>query len=242
MPFKQSGCLVENNNSRAHNRDRGRSPSPITSLPSLTPSPQTAQVTRDRGLPGASISLNSTLTTCFKQLIVRCFRVGTKLSLAFVLDLRIAFVCQARELSRATIRTARLFQCSGTLPLPCRNQRTSNCAFPSRTPVTALIASVMQRSISTQTISFLRSAPRGSSMPIERQPSSAMRGRAVAPHMCPCKRSHSFSRVSIDSIANPLGTTLTQCFVRTNTRAGSCRAGNFINESVQKVWESIRLR
>ena len=55
-----------------------------------------------------------------------------------------------------------------------------------------VIASAMQRSISTQTISFLRSAPRGSSTPIELQPSNAMRVPSSWPaHMCPCSRSHS---------------------------------------------------
>src|SRR5215204_1429099 len=58
----------------------------------------------------------------------------------------------------------------------------------------------MQRSISTQTINFLRSAPRGSLTPINRQPSSAMRVPSSCPaHICPCSSSHSFSSVSIDS-------------------------------------------
>jgi adenylate kinase len=70
--------------------------------------------------------------------------------------------------------------------------------------VTALIASVMQRSISTQTISFLRSAPRGSSMSSRRQPSNAMRVPSSWPaHMWPCSRSHSLRRVSIDSKCSP---------------------------------------
>src|SRR5689334_19300376 len=60
----------------------------------------------------------------------------------------------------------------------------------------------MQRSISTQTISFLRSAPRGSSTPIDLQPSSAMRAPSNWPaHMWPCSRSHSPKISSSDCTA-----------------------------------------
>src|SRR5688572_25819920 len=60
----------------------------------------------------------------------------------------------------------------------------------------------MQRSISTQTIVFLRSAPRGSSRPTRRQPSSAIRAPSNCPaHMCPCNCSHSFRSSSSDCMS-----------------------------------------
>src|ERR1043165_5234649 len=50
----------------------------------------------------------------------------------------------------------------------------------------------MQRSISTHTISFLRSAPRGSSILTSRQPSTAILAPSSCPaHMCPCSLPHS---------------------------------------------------
>ncbi len=146
-----------------------------TSLPSLTPSPQTdADHSRPRAARRVqSLQLN-THQLRLEQLFIRCFRVRSKLTLTFVRNFRITLIGESSRTFQRHDAHRFLFRIQerrGHLSVIDVFQ-TSLSQSHSRD---ALIASVMQRSISTHTINFLRSTPRGSSTPIKRQPSSAMR-------------------------------------------------------------------
>ena len=80
--------------------------------------------------------------------------------------------------------------------------RNLRARLPSRQPVTTPIASVAQRSISTNVTRRLRSAPSGSAMPSRSHPSIAMRTPSTCPaQRCPCAIFAFSSCSSKDSMA-----------------------------------------